>query len=63
MTIKWDHKNSCTTHQDGHFDGRRVSSSHPWIQDLPGRLWPGARRQKALLFEFPARPLQNWLLI
>ena len=29
------------------------------MQGLPGRLWPGARRQKALLFEFPARPLQN----
>ena len=23
---------------------------------LPGRLWPGAHRQKAVLFETPARP-------
>ena len=68
MLIEWFHKGSPAMNLARHFDGRRqkallfefpfteLPSSHPWMQDLPGRLWPGARRQKALLFEFPARP-------
>jgi hypothetical protein len=29
---------------------------HPEAAFLPGRLWPGVRRRKAVLFEFPSHP-------